>query len=76
MTIVSSVLEPLDLAHAGTRQSAWRARRKPWTVSACPRRLRTISAPAFRRSKQRVIIARALTLRPKLIVCDEVVGGA
>jgi oligopeptide/dipeptide ABC transporter ATP-binding protein len=76
MTILSSVLEPLELAHAGTR-----AERQRGAFEALDR----VGLPAevgeryphqlSGGQKQRVVIARALTLRPKLIVCDEVVAA-
>jgi oligopeptide/dipeptide ABC transporter ATP-binding protein len=76
MTILSSVLEPLELARAGTRSE-----RKRRAGDALDR----VGLPAevgeryphqlSGGQKQRVVIARALTLRPKLIVCDEVVAA-
>jgi oligopeptide/dipeptide ABC transporter ATP-binding protein len=76
MTIMSSVLEPLELARAGTR-----AEQRARALEAVDR----VGLPGDIHEryphqlsggqKQRVVIARALTLRPKLIVCDEVVAA-
>ncbi len=76
MTILSSVLEPLELARAGTKaERLTRAReameRVGLPLEICERYPHQLSGG----QKQRVIIARALTLRPKLIVCDEVVAA-
>ncbi len=68
MTILSSVLEPLELAHAGT--SAVRLTRAREALDRVGLPLDIGARYPHQLSggqKQRVVIARALTLRPKLI---------
>jgi peptide/nickel transport system ATP-binding protein/oligopeptide transport system ATP-binding protein len=76
MTIVSSVLEPLDLARAGTRTERMACAQEAMDRVGLPKEIgERYPHQLSGGQKQRVIIARALTLRPKLIVCDEVVAA-
>jgi peptide/nickel transport system ATP-binding protein len=76
MTIVSSVLEPLELARAGTRAGRLAHAHDAMERVGLPREIgERYPHQLSGGQKQRVIIARALTLRPKLIVCDEVVAA-
>jgi oligopeptide/dipeptide ABC transporter ATP-binding protein len=76
IAVGESIREPLDIAGEGTREE--RTRR----VAALMERVGLHPALAARfphelsgGQKQRVNIARALTLRPRVIVCDEVVAA-
>ena len=76
MTILSSVLEPLELARAGTKaERLTRARGAMDRVGLSQEVGDRYPHQLSGGQKQRVVIARALTLRPKLIVCDEVVAA-
>jgi peptide/nickel transport system ATP-binding protein/oligopeptide transport system ATP-binding protein len=76
MTIVSSVLEPLELARAGTKAERLARAREAMDRVGLPLEIgERYPHQLSGGQKQRVIIARALTLRPKLIVCDEVVAA-
>jgi peptide/nickel transport system ATP-binding protein/oligopeptide transport system ATP-binding protein len=76
MTIVSSVLEPLDLARAGTRAERMACAQEAMDRVGLPKEIgERYPHQLSGGQKQRVIIARALTLRPTLIVCDEVVAA-
>lgn len=76
MRIIDSVREPLDILRRGTIRE-----RNDVAMEAIERvGLRTDFGQRFPHQlsggqKQRVNIARALTLRPKLIVCDEIVAA-
>ncbi len=74
--IVDSVMEPLEVAGTGDRASRRRAAldalaRVGLTAELAQRFPHQLSGG----QKQRANIARAITLRPKLIVCDEVVAA-
>jgi peptide/nickel transport system ATP-binding protein/oligopeptide transport system ATP-binding protein len=76
MTILSSVLEPLGAGARGNKTDRLKRAREadgPRRPSAGCRH--TLSAPAFRRPEAARGDRAALTLRPKLIVCDEVVAA-
>jgi oligopeptide/dipeptide ABC transporter ATP-binding protein len=76
MTIISSVLEPLELAGAGTKAERLARAQEAMERVGLPQELgERYPHQLSGGQKQRVIIARALTLRPKLIVCDEVVAA-
>ncbi len=76
MTIMSSVLEPLELARAGTRDERLARARDAMERVGLPQEIyERYPHQLSGGQKQRVLIARALTLRPKLIVCDEVVAA-
>jgi oligopeptide/dipeptide ABC transporter ATP-binding protein len=76
MTIVSSVLEPLELARAGTTAKRLACAHDAMERVGLPKEIgERYPHQLSGGQKQRVIIARALTLRPKLIVCDEVVAA-
>jgi peptide/nickel transport system ATP-binding protein len=76
MTILSSVLEPLDLAGEGTRVERLARAREALDRVGLPQEIgERYPHQLSGGQKQRVVIARALTLRPKLIVCDEVVAA-
>ena len=76
MTIMSSVLEPLELARAGSREDRLRRAREALDRVGLPAEVgERYPHQLSGGQKQRVVIARALTLRPKLIVCDEVVAA-
>src|SRR5256714_6681821 len=76
MTIMSSVLEPLELARAGTKADRARRAREAMDRVGLPHEIaERYPHQLSGGQKQRVVIARALTLRPKLIVCDEVVAA-
>ncbi len=76
MTIVSSVLEPLELARAGTTAERLGRAHDAMERVGLPKEIgERYPHQLSGGQKQRVIIARALTLRPKLIVCDEVVAA-
>jgi oligopeptide/dipeptide ABC transporter ATP-binding protein len=76
MTVLSSVLEPLELARAGTRaERLARAHEAMDRVGLAQEIGERYPHQLSGGQKQRVVIARALTLRPKLIVCDEVVAA-
>src|SRR5262249_17393393 len=71
MTILSSVLEPLELARAGDKTDrVRRARAALDRVGLAQDVGERYPHQLSGGQKQRVVIARALTLRPKLIVCD------
>ena len=76
VTILDSVREPLDIAAQGTAASrteeAMAALDKVGLSSAFAQRYPHELSGG---QKQRVNIARALTMRPKLLVCDEVVAA-
>ncbi len=76
MTIMSSVLEPLELARAGSREQRVKIAREALDRVGLPSEVgERYPHQLSGGQKQRVVIARALTLRPKLIVCDEVVAA-
>jgi oligopeptide/dipeptide ABC transporter ATP-binding protein len=76
MTILSSVLEPLELARAGSKAERVRRAHEAMDRVGLPQDLgERYPHQLSGGQKQRVVIARALTLRPKLIVCDEVVAA-
>ena len=76
MTILSSVLEPLELARAGTRAERMTRAHDAMDRVGLPQEIgERYPHQLSGGQKQRVIIARAMTLRPKLIVCDEVVAA-
>jgi oligopeptide/dipeptide ABC transporter ATP-binding protein len=76
MTILSSVLEPLELARVGTRAERVRRAAEALDRVGLPAEVgERYPHQLSGGQKQRVVIARALTLRPKLIVCDEVVAA-
>lgn len=76
MTIISSVLEPLQLANEGTRAERLARASEAMDRVGLPQEIgKRYPHQLSGGQKQRVIIARALTLRPKLIVCDEVVAA-
>ena len=76
MTILASVLEPLMLARAGTKDERLKRAREAMDRVGLPQDLEERYPHQLSGGqKQRVLIARALTLRPKLIVCDEVVAA-
>jgi oligopeptide/dipeptide ABC transporter ATP-binding protein len=76
MTILSSVLEPLELAATGTRAERVARAREAIDRVGLPQEIgERYPHQLSGGHKQRVVIARALTLRPKLIVCDEVVAA-
>jgi oligopeptide/dipeptide ABC transporter ATP-binding protein len=76
MTILSSVLEPLELARTGTRAGRLARAREAMDRVGLPQEIgERYPHQLSGGQKQRAVIARALTLRPKLIVCDEVVAA-
>jgi peptide/nickel transport system ATP-binding protein/oligopeptide transport system ATP-binding protein len=76
MTILSSVLEPLELARTGDKAERMRRAREAMDRVGLPQDVGDRYPHQLSGGqKQRVVIARALTLRPKLIVCDEVVAA-
>jgi oligopeptide/dipeptide ABC transporter ATP-binding protein len=76
MTILASVLEPLQLARAGSRADRLARAHDAMDRVGLPQEVGARYPHQLSGGqKQRVIIARALTLRPKLIVCDEVVAA-
>jgi peptide/nickel transport system ATP-binding protein/oligopeptide transport system ATP-binding protein len=76
MTILGSVLEPLELARAGTRAERVTRAREAMDRVGLPLEIgERYPHQLSGGQKQRVVIARALTLKPKLIVCDEVVAA-
>ena len=76
MTILSSVLEPLELARTGTKAERVARANEAMDRVGLPQEIgERYPHQLSGGQKQRVIIARALTLRPKLIVCDEVVAA-
>jgi peptide/nickel transport system ATP-binding protein/oligopeptide transport system ATP-binding protein len=75
-TIVDSVREPLDIAGAGTKgQRTEQALQALDKVGLSPAFAERFPHELSGGQKQRVNIARALTLRPRLLVCDEVVAA-
>ncbi len=76
MTIIASVLEPLELARAGSKDERLARARDAMERVGLPQEIyERYPHQLSGGQKQRVLIARALTLRPKLIVCDEVVAA-
>jgi oligopeptide/dipeptide ABC transporter ATP-binding protein len=76
MTILDSVREPLDIARAGSaRERAQQARAMLDRVGIGSMMHDRFPHELSGGQKQRVNIARALTVRPRLIVCDEVVAA-
>lgn len=76
MTIISSVLEPLELARTASKEQRILVAREAMDRVGLPREIyERYPHQLSGGQKQRVLIARALTLRPKLIVCDEVVAA-
>lgn len=76
MTILSSVLEPLELARGGNKAERMARAHEAMDRVGLPQEIgRRYPHQLSGGQKQRAIIARALTLRPKLIVCDEVVAA-
>lgn len=76
MTILDSVREPLDIMREGTR--AERDRRALEAMNRVGLRADFGARYPHQLSggqKQRVNIARALTLRPRMMVCDEVIAA-
>lgn len=75
-TILDSVAEPLAIAKTGTKPERQRiARELLERVGLAPEVGSRFPHQLSGGQKQRVNIARALTMRPKLIVCDEVVAA-
>lgn len=76
MRILDSVMEPLRFAGSTDRQADREAALQALTrVGLAPELGQRYPHQLSGGQKQRVNIARALTLRPKLIVCDEVVAA-
>jgi len=76
MTILSSVLEPLELARTPSRAERLARAQDAMDRVGLPQEIgERYPHQLSGGQKQRAIIARALTLRPKLIVCDEVVAA-
>ena len=76
MTILDAVREPLDIAGAGPlRERVRRARETLDRVGIGGTMHDRYPHELSGGQKQRVNIARALTVRPRLIVCDEVVAA-
>jgi peptide/nickel transport system ATP-binding protein/oligopeptide transport system ATP-binding protein len=76
MTILSSVLEPLELARVGSKSERRRRALEAMDRVGLPSEVgERYPHQLSGGQKQRAVIARALTLRPRLIVCDEVVAA-
>lgn len=76
MTILDAVREPMDIAGGSPRaERTARALRMLDLVGLGPDFAGRYPHELSGGQKQRVNIARALTLRPKMIVCDEVVSA-
>ncbi len=76
MSILDSIIEPAEVAGDGTDQSRREAGMKVLTrVGLSPEQADRFPHQLSGGQKQRVNIARVLMLRPKVIVCDEVVAA-
>ena len=75
MRIVDSVAEPLDIAGGERRANRQAALESLTRVGLAPEVAERYPHQLSGGQKQRANIARVLTLRPRLIVCDEVVAA-